>query len=456
MNKFVYKYKLTTGQVIPLVALIMFALIAMAALVLDGGTLLSFRRTAQAAADAGAMAGAQHQCYDLSADPGGVAVTYATNNGATTATANVGDYLVTVNTTVAGESYFAKIFGIDQLQAKAEATAGCLGVRGKGVIPLAWRCWPNDDPTNTAFIEDYSCQVQPVDWNIIGPFVKGAVETVTLDGVFERHTDDTSLVDNKDAETPKPPGQIYIFFQSEKLCVEEFYEKCTYADIDSDGDLEITSCTQSDNTVVYPPYLEGDYQCDLTGDGKLDIQLGGNRGTLYLTSENQPPIKWITSDTQPDITLKPHVWLTADPGVGAVVNQMDKVGWSGEIVLIPIYNEICEPKSPTDTPSCIEAAHANPPWPEFDGVDRFDMKPGGNLWFHIIAFQPFYISCVSSSGDCPGYRYAQTLNPDLGDNVDVVEGFFLSYYDDTSLDAQNFCDFDLGNCQISLTEKPEN
>mgnify|MGYP002682684856 FL=1 len=54
----------TKGQIIVLFALGLLALIALAALVLDGGMLFLNRRTAQAAADAGALAGARALCYE--------------------------------------------------------------------------------------------------------------------------------------------------------------------------------------------------------------------------------------------------------------------------------------------------------------------------------------------------------------------------------------------------------
>ena len=50
------KQRLESGQVIPLVVIMMVAILGMVALVLDGGSLMSDRRTAQAAADAGAIA----------------------------------------------------------------------------------------------------------------------------------------------------------------------------------------------------------------------------------------------------------------------------------------------------------------------------------------------------------------------------------------------------------------
>jgi len=479
MKKFVKQYKSFKGQVIPLVALMMFAIIAMVMLILDGGTLLSYRRTAQAAADAGAMAGAQVLCWDdLTGDPEFVAESYATNNGATIADAVADGYMVKVTATVSGDSFFARVFGVNELKATAEAIASCNGVRGKGVIPLAWHCEPNVidiDDQNPVFDPALGCKQQALDWKLIGDFVKKTVDSVAIkdsDGnsvTYHRYNkvrkdgsiDSTSLVDDpaKIDSPPIPPEQIYIMFDAgkleDRLCHEDHYKSCTY----DDDTHEILYCTTFDDSKVDPLIedLAGDYQCDLDGDGKLDISLGGERGSVYLTSEDSSLIKWITADTQPDITLRPHVWLTADSGVGAIVNKMDSFDWSGKVVLIPVYNYYCQ-DNPESNEYCTDDAH-NPPyvgegWPEWDSnkfPTTFDLKKGGSLWFHIVSFQPFYISCVDSGGECPGYRYAQELNPTLGDNVDVVEGYFLSEYDDTSTDGFIYCDpLQNNNCDISL------
>ena len=60
MKKLVsYLRKFEKAQILPIVAIGMFAMIGMAALLLDSGVLMANRRSAQAAADAGALAGAR-------------------------------------------------------------------------------------------------------------------------------------------------------------------------------------------------------------------------------------------------------------------------------------------------------------------------------------------------------------------------------------------------------------
>ena len=275
MKKFLIKNKLETGQVIPLVVLMIFVIIGMVALILDGGSIMSNRRTAQAAADAGALAGAQRVCLGKS-DAKSVAEYYATvNNNATSALATITQECVIVETTVENPSFFAKIFGEQVLAASAEATAGCFAASGKAVLPMTWRCWPNNN--EGPFNEEYGCEMQTLSWELIGPMVDPnwipSSERVTSVSIsdFDGNTEDyfmsnTSIVDSTGLV---PPEQIYIISDSNKICIE-------------DG---------------------GDIQCDLDGDGKKDIQLGGNRGLLYLTADTTNIQQWIT-DPDPDFLIK--------------------------------------------------------------------------------------------------------------------------------------------------------
>jgi len=421
MKKNSIKDRLETGQVIPLIVLMLFVIIGMVALILDGGAIMSNRRVAQAAADAGALAGAQRACLGKP-DAIAVAEYYAlTNNNATTAVATLEGMQVTVNTTVEQPSFFAKIFGVETLKASAEATAGCYGVRGKAVVPLAWRCKP---PGEGPFNPEYGCQMQTLSWDLIGPMVDPnwnppsqrttSVRISDYGGTEkEYYMSGKSIVDIGGI----PPEQIYIVIDSTKLCIED------------GGD---------------------DFQCDLDGDGKKDITLGGDRGWLYLTKDTNSISKWIQDmGAHPDFTLVTHIWLSGKSGADVdVYIKMIDAGYVGEVVLIPIYNEICL-NDPTVDISCVERAHAHPPWPEFFGVDIFTEMRNQVPYYHIIAFAPFYVSCIDKKGECPGFRYAQTLNDDLKDNP-VIEGYFLSDYK-VSPNATAGCDINLGNCTISLS-----
>jgi hypothetical protein len=404
-----------------LVVLMIFVLAGMIALILDGGAIMSNRRTAQAAADAGALAGAQRVCYGYT-DGESVAEYYAINkNGASSAEVSITGYSVTVQATVENESFFAKIFGVDTLTSVAEATSGCYGPRGKSVVPLAWNCRAPSVGEPGPYPEEYGCEVQTLDWQeVLRPLVEGEVATQDIsdydDNVQTYEMNGFNVVNSAGV----PPEQIYIIYDSDKICVED-------------------------------DPVSGALQCDLDGDGKKDIQIGGDRGWLYLTADTSSIGDWVDDGPHPDILLQSHIWLSGKSGVDtSVIIKMANNGFAGEVVLIPVYNVICE-GDPRDDASCVAEAHATPPWPPFFGEDNMDEIRNGTLNYHILTFEPFYITCVSKSGDCPGFRYAQTLpkGEELKDGP-VIEGFFLSNVGVTP-DTSQGCDINLGNCVISLS-----
>ena len=420
MKKFHINKRIEIGQVIPIVVLMLFVIIGMVALSLDGGGSMSNRRTAQAAADAGALAGAQCACYGLP-DPKGTAESYATNNGATTAEATVSGKEVTVIAAVENPSFFAKIFGEQTLLASAEATAGCYGVKGKGAVPLAWRCPPPDG--SGPFNPDYGCKMQTLDWEEIEPLLKGQVADLDIpewngnpQGTF--HMSGTNIIDNDGI----PPNQIYVVINEDKICFED------------SGNPD-------------------DIICDWDGDGKREIKMGGDRGWLYLTKDTSNIGDWVDDGPHPESFLQPHVWLSGKSGdVASVYNKMKNNGYEGEVVLIPVFNVLCDgdPRTTIDPHTgllCVDAAHA-PPWSY--GEDDFSEMKNANPKYHIIAFAPFYISCVDNQGDCPGYTYAQR-NVTHFDISPVLEGFFLSNYT-VSIDINQVCDINLGNCILSLSD----
>jgi hypothetical protein len=383
----------------------LFAIIGMTALILDGGSVLSNRRTAQAAADAGALAGAKRACSGHS-DGKVVAETYAYNNGATTANAFVSGTEVTVHTTVENPPYFAKIFGAETLEAGAEATAGCYGVSGKAVMPMVVECRERAvGQEEIPFPEHYGCQMQTLSWDLLEPLLTGGINSIVIDGV-EYHLDGTNIVDN----TGKPPGLIYTLGGNDKVL--------TY---------------------------------DLSG-GEAKTW-GGDRGWVYLDVGKQPKDA-IAEGPHANNNLNPHTWLTGDSG-NMASNYGKMKDFVGEVVMVPLYNYVCI-KGPTDENHyCVTEAHASP-WPS--GEDDFSkMDKTNKTNFHIITFQPFYITCIAKNGkpispgvkSCPGLELALELGV-LDKKDSVIEGFFLSDYPVTP-DSTNGCDINLGNCTISLS-----
>lgn len=412
------KIKHAAGQVVVVVVLMMVVILGIVALILDGGDIMVNRRTAQAAADAGAMAGAQRACAGFG-DAATVADAYAVTNGATNTTIDVVGTSVTVTAEVENDSFFAGIFGAESLIASATASAGCYGVSGKSVVPLAWRCLPPDGMG--PFNPDYGCKMQTLSWpDELKPLLDG--QTVEISNFLGTHTanyylNGTNIVDTLSSTIP--PEQIYIVITEDKICFED------------SGD-------------------PNDIICDIDGDGKKDIKMGGDRGWLYLTVDTSNISDWVDDGPHPHITLEPHIWLSGKSGVETdVYIKMVSSGFQGEVVLIPIYNVICEDSPLVDT-SCVDAAHASPPWPVFSGVDDFSEMKNQAPYYHIVAFAPFYVSCVSKLGDCPGLQYAASMDPNLDDKTPVIEGFFISDFN-VLPDLDQTCAFDIGNCTISLS-----
>jgi hypothetical protein len=131
------------GQVLVFAAIIfLLVLIPLAALFVDGSMLMLTRRQAQAAADAGALAGARVHCEKQPLD---VVISTATTeyaigkNHAATASATVNGWEVQVDTTASRPSFFAKLIGIPEITSSATATAGCL-FPSNNVMPIAFNC----------------------------------------------------------------------------------------------------------------------------------------------------------------------------------------------------------------------------------------------------------------------------------------------------------------------------
>ena len=99
------------GQVLVLVAVVMIGLLAILALVLDGGNTYAKRREAQNAGDAGALAGATTLCRGTAGEAIAAANDYAVNrNSATSAAVSVAGGQVTVDTSIPYDTFFLSIF----------------------------------------------------------------------------------------------------------------------------------------------------------------------------------------------------------------------------------------------------------------------------------------------------------------------------------------------------------
>jgi len=440
--KITYRFsKLEKAQVLPIMVVVFIVLIGFSALLIDGGSIMLNRRTAQAAADAGAMAGARELCYSTGADPLDVARSYALMNEAATVNAQLDNGLISVNTTVTNDSFFAKIFNEDSLDAGAEAIAGCFSPDGNYLLPIGWSCRPslgNEPP----FDPGEDCKKMALDWDgLLKPLVEGPstmsiiipdFDDTTPDETFKM--EDDSIVNVVDG---KPPIQIYIVMDKITVSQETFCKE----DLESDD-----------------PAYDVAIICDLDGDGKNEIEGGGNRGWLDLNNAGggaSDLIDWIVNGL--DFPILPHTWLSGQTGAITSVYEAIKDNRQGDVVLIPVYNAYCDDSDPIANTVCMDIAHEFP-FPEEPPTGDID-EAGQAPKFHVIAFTPFYISCVHTFqfDYCPGFAFAQEKNPDpdppyksfIDDNMQSVEGYFLKNVK-FPLDLENHCDVNLGNCVVSL------
>lgn len=146
-KKFQFKH-LEAGQVIPILVVGILVTVMMAAVLVDGGMLLSHRRSAQAAADAGALAGVKHRCPGnggTEAEAETIAEEYVSMNNAEVIDIQFpDDHTIRVEARTESQAFFAGIFDQVGLAANAVAEANCTVTAGAGgavlQIPIAVPC----------------------------------------------------------------------------------------------------------------------------------------------------------------------------------------------------------------------------------------------------------------------------------------------------------------------------
>lgn len=273
---------------------------------------------------------------------------------------------------------------------------------------------------------EFGCKMQTLSWEDLGPLVdpswqpiserKTSIEISDYDGNVKNYSLNNKYKYSVTDLDGKPPEQIYIVMDSDKICIED----------------------HPTSTAIV---------CDIDGDGKKDIQTGGERGWVYLTAKTNNISDWIVSP--PTFVVKTHIWLSGKSGgVTDVYKDIINTELVGQVVLVPVFNYLCD-GDPREKKYgyCVNEAHIST---RPDGDDVFDEIRNKDDNYHIITFQPFYIACVDKKGDCPGFNYANELNDNELKDIPVIEGFFLTdYY--PALDITDNCDVNLGNCLVSLT-----
>ena len=383
----------TKGQILILYAFGLVLLIALAALVLDGGMLFLNRRAAQAAADAGALAGARIKCN------GGVDVQVTDavkqyvedENSATLENVSWDGTLegeIVVDVRVDQDSFFAHIFGMNTLNVPARAAANCYPPgAAKNVLPVAWACRP---PVG-ASTSDH-CQIQALEWETeMKPLIRSHFFNEIGDVIIQGET------------VPRPPfrftgetgnitDQVYIIMDSEGLI-----------------DDMATDCIPAPGATI---------DCDIDDDGVPNISPTGDRSWLLLEEGKGASylVDWIEFGLSNPLYI--HTWLAGRPGVSANVFQaaedyaMGTAANPYKFITIPVFDDYCE-INPYDEPLCSDKIHTE------DQIVRNDP----NNYFHVIAFAAFYVTCVDTTGSvsCPAANAAN-----LPGSVKSVEGYFVS------------------------------
>ena len=339
------------AQIIPIVVIGVLVMVMLAAVLVDGGSLLSNRRSAQAAADAGALAGAKFLCTGNTAENRTLAINAAQNyvntNEAildgepTFSTVSISGHPVagiTVKTMLTNNSFFAGIFGDDSLLARAQATAGCYHPSTTvHLIPLAF--YYESPPVNAG---DADCDAD------------GSCNLVNYDF--------TDLMEELQATNPKdqPLDDIYVIMNEVKIC-----EK------DTVGNIVCTNMKQNAS--------------------------GGNRAWLNFSEiADVNNLKKVFRDGIESPLILPS-WLNGDPGVittmynDSLYEELPLItGYEGlpyRMGLVPVFDNYCTSGNPeADCPAV---------WDDGDSVVYISNV--NQQSYRLVGLAPFVITCVTKN-----------------------------------------------------------
>lgn len=438
--KLKYGRKFEHGQILPIVAIGIFALAGMAVLLLDVGALFVNRRAAQNAADAGALAGARVLCQ--TGNPSEAAIQaavskYVTDNNAILISSEIftnptematvegltkGEVVVTAG--VEHASFFARIFGSDVLSAQATAGAGCFPVQTSNALPLAWSCRPPVAGGGQFDSDSPNCDLLKLDFNqvaaVVGPYLSFPSQVGVQPPSGAAKTASQALFDGY-------PGFVYVIMDSDFVCKEGA----------NGGD--------------------GDINCDIfagDGSGRQNIKSGGERGWLNLNIANSNSNAELKHAIEYGVSNpEVHRWYSGIDG-NRDVNYTYLGARVFDILWIPVFNYICD-YAPSPGSTCYIEAHNGTadipaaPLPVGTECRVADLESGPN-YYHIVGYAPFVPTCAHRKKQdyCPGFALAQQINPSINDNTNTLEGYFINPESLGELVSQGV---DLGVYTVSLT-----
>jgi hypothetical protein len=409
------KYKSKNGQSIVFIAIAFLGLVAVAALIIDGGSIYLNRRNAQTAADAAALAGAREKCINKGSlssiqsvvNQYAVTLNHATSVDSVTIDSN--GYVV-VQTSITTPAFFSGVFGSQTDSVTATAAAGCFAPATiSNLLPISWTCQPPVGGSTSA------CVIHSIPWSIfknqIAPSYKNRLSNKG-----------DLVLDNGD-------GVNYQTY------TDGVGSKMAYIVADSNGFNLTTDCL--------PPIGTGTINCDFNGDGIPDVDGGANRGFLYFDGTGANDLKTIILNGFPGSINVPQ-WFPGTNGVQATVYDAAS-SISFNLVMVPVFNAICSNTNQTALPTDCPAVYQT--------GDLIKAGTGSQQnYYRVAGFAPFVITCVSKTSGknnaCPAKTYAGFTGKYA--NTSTIEGYFVSGdLGGTGIDPGGF---DLGVYVISLTK----
>jgi len=400
-----YKTTSERGQSLVLLALGLVALIAILALVLDGGMAYASKRQAQNAADAGALAGATIMCKEKSESAGeAAAITYTVSNGAVDppeVDASLSTATVIVTATVQRDTFFAGVIGFPQVSPVAVAEATCKTPMGMGVLPVAWACRStvvggmNVPGVDCAQITIDDCGGNPYDLNCT---------YLVMDSV---------KVKNKNKNCNPDDPNCYI--QNDLVC-------------------------SAHGPDVNPAYgcswvAPNTTDCDLNNDCVDELMTGGARSWLDLDGGGGGANElknWLMNGFSTPIP--PHKWIPEESGVATSIFHTAAASVVGKDVILPVFNNVCN-----KAPNIFVDPEPDTPAQCTYGPDDNRTIVGPSFNFHVITFASFHVTCVQTGKNkvtaqtgyvfnnpkknCNGHQSAANVGS-IDDNDKTIEGYF--------------------------------
>jgi hypothetical protein len=324
---------------------------------------------------------------------------------------------IDVTVSITDETFFARVFGQRDRTVRADASSGCFPPgAADSVLPIAWSCrppLPGMPPSDSP-----DCEWKAIPW----PVFQDILDVPGID-----FTDDTGTV------LYDGPGD----------------DAASYLGGPGSGDLKLYIVMDTIPSAFEIPCLpDGDIDCDLDDDGRIDILGAGNRSWLILDGDaNNAQLDEIVRG-ELDFEVSAPTWYPGREGAVADVYHDSKAFIEGTPALIPVFEAICAPTSnPLTDPLCDPVVEPG------DGLVQISTA-ASTMYYRVIAFAEFYVTCVSNkpNAKCPGKEMAVDLGI-VDHNTPSIEGYFIDGWASTDMTVGSGDSLvDLGIYVISLTE----